>query len=61
MDCPEDAFEVALILKTLVKSFESSDVNNLKRFNMYESRIAIGIGEMKTIDRNLNMMDGDIN
>ena len=59
MDCPENAFEVALILKTLVKSFESSDVHNLKKFNRYGLRIAIGIGEMKTIDRDLDMIDGD--
>ena len=54
-----DAFEAALILKTLVKSFEPSDVNDSKRFNRYGLRIAIGIGEMKTIDCNLDMMDGD--
>ena len=59
MSCPEDAFEAALILKTLVKSFEPTDVNDLKRFNRYGLRIAIGIGAMKTIDRNLDMMDGD--
>ena len=59
MNNPEDAFEVALILKTLVKSFEPSDVNDLKRFNRYGLRIAIGIGDMKTIDRNLDMIDGD--
>ena len=49
MDFPEDAFEAALILKTLVKSFEPSDVNDSKRFNRYGLRIAIGIGEMKTM------------
>lgn len=59
MDCPENAFEAALILKTMVKSFEPSNVNGLKRFNRYALRIAIGIGEMKTVDRNLDMMDGD--
>lgn len=59
MDCPEHAFEAALILKTLVKSFEPRIVNDSKRFNRYGLRIAIGIGEMKTIDRNLDMMDGD--
>ena len=59
MDCPEDAFEAALILKTLVKSFEPTDVNDLKRFNRYGLRIAIGIGAMKTIERDLDMMDGD--
>ena len=49
MDFLEDAFEAALILKTLVKSFEPSDVNDSKRFNRYGLRIAIGIGEMKTM------------
>jgi hypothetical protein len=55
----EDAFEVALILKTWVKSFEPSDAHDLKRFNRYGLRIAIGIGEMKTVDRDLDMMDGE--
>ena len=59
MDSPEDAFEVALILKTWVKSFEPSNIQKDKRFNRYGLRIAIGIGEMKTIDRGLDMMNGD--
>ena len=59
MSRPEDAFEVALILKTWVKSFETSNIQDDKRFNRYGLRIAIGIGEMKTIDRSLDMMDGD--
>jgi len=58
MDRPEDAFEVALILKTWIKSFEPSNIQKDKRFNRYGLRIAIGIGEMKTIDRGLDMMDG---
>ena len=59
MSRPEDAFEVALILKTWVKSFELSNIQEDKRFNRYGLRIAIGIGEMKTLDRGLDMMDGD--
>lgn len=59
MSRPEDAFEVALILKTWVKSFEHSNIQEDKRFNRYGLRIAIGIGEMKTLDRGLDMMDGD--
>lgn len=59
MSRPEDAFEVALILKTCVKSFEPSNMQDNKRFNRYGLRIAIGIGDMKTIDRTLDMMDGD--
>lgn len=59
MSRPKDAFEVALILKTWVKSFEPSNIQEDKRFNRYGLRIAIGIGEMKTLDRGLDMMDGD--
>ena len=59
MSRPEDAFEVALNLKTWVKSFEHSNIQEDKRFNRYGLRIAIGIGEMKTLDRGLDMMDGD--
>ena len=59
MKRPEDAFEAALILKTIVKSFEPTKENNSKRFSRYGLRIAIGIGEMKTIDRDLDMMDGE--
>ena len=59
MSRPEDAFEVALILKTSVKSFEPCNMQEDKRFNRYGLRIAIGIGEMKTVDRNLDMMDGE--
>ncbi len=59
MSHPEHAFEAALILKTCVKSFEPNDIHELKRFNRYGLRIAIGIGEMKTIERDLDMMDGD--
>lgn len=60
MDKPEDAFEVAIILKTWIKSFEpNNNIQKAKRFNRYGLRIAIGIGEMKTIDRGLDMMDGD--
>ena len=59
MSRPEDAFEVALILKTWVKSFVPNNFQEDKRFNRYGIRIAIGIGEMKTLDRGLDMMDGD--
>ena len=51
--------KAALILKTWIKSFEPSNIQKDKRFNRYGLRIAIGIGEMKTIDRGLDMMDGD--
>jgi len=59
LDHPEDAFEVALILKTWTKAFEPQDALSSRHFSKYGLRIAIGIGEMKTVDRELDMMDGD--
>lgn len=54
-----DAFEIAVILKTWVKSFRQEDSATLSRFNKYGLRLAIGIGEMSTINRELDMMDGE--
>ncbi len=56
---PEDAFEAAILLKAWVKSFESGEEERSTRFSRYGLRVAIGIGEMKTVDRALDMMDGD--
>ena len=56
---PEDAFEVAILLKAWVKSFEPGDAVKSSNFHRYGLRIALGIGEMKTVDRDLDMMDGD--
>lgn len=55
---PKDAVEVALVLKTWVKSF-IPDNEAKDSFNKYGLRIAIGLGEMKTVSRKLDMMDGD--
>lgn len=59
LDHPEDAFEIAIILKTWVKAFEPKDPRNLKYFNRYGLRLAIGIDNMKTVDRNLDIMNGE--
>ena len=56
---PEDAFEAAILLKAWVKAFEPGEGDRSKRFNRYGLRVAVGIGEMKTVDRELDMMDGD--
>lgn len=55
---PENALEVALILKTWVKSFTPEDKAK-DSFNKYGLRIAIGLGDMKTVNRERDMMDGD--
>lgn len=59
MDHPEDAFEIALILKSWIKSLEFEDYVGTDIFNKYGVRIAIGIGTMNIVDRKLDIMDGD--
>ena len=59
LDHPEDALEVAIILKTWVKALEPTDVIKKERFSRYGLRVAIGIGDMNTNDRRLDMMDGE--
>lgn len=58
LESPKDALEAALVLKTWVKSF-IPDHEAKDSFNKYGLRIAIGLGEMKTVSRELDMMDGD--
>ena len=58
LDSPDEALEDALVLKTWVKSFVPG--NDAKdSFSKYGLRIAIGLGDMKTVSRERDMMDGD--
>lgn len=72
LEHPEDAFEVAILLKAWTKAVvESKDWKDTdaeekstptaisKNFSKYGLRIAIGIGGMKTFDRKLNILDGE--
>ena len=56
---PSAALRIALILKTLVKSFDIERTKKNKQFSTYGIRIAIGVGEMRIIDRNEDIMDGE--
>lgn len=56
---PEDAFEIAIFLKAWIKSFRPSECGDYSRFSKYGLRIAIGLGEMNIVDRELDMMDGE--
>lgn len=56
---PSNALEIALILKTWIKSFQTENIADQHRFSRYGLRVAIGIGGMSTIDRGLDMMDGE--
>lgn len=59
LERPETAFEIAIILKSWVKGFKPSGHVDYPRFSKYGLRLAIGIGEMNIVERDLDMMDGD--
>lgn len=56
---PANALEVALILKSYMKSINSQRICGDSDFCKYGLRLAVGIGEMKTNDKKLDMMDGE--
>ena len=51
MENPGNALRIALLLKTLVKSFVPLDGIADDDFRRYGIRLAIGIGEMRIIDK----------
>lgn len=59
MENPSDALRVALMLKSFVKSFVPSEGEVDSKFKRYGLRLAIGVGTMRTIDKDLDMMDGE--
>ena len=52
-------FRIALILKTFIKSFEIQSGKDKKNFQTYGIRIAIGIGDMRIVNRTEGIMDGE--
>ncbi|MBR5171071.1 MAG: RNA polymerase subunit sigma-70 [Muribaculaceae bacterium] len=58
MEHPKDALRVALLLKSNIKSFVPKDGIANDKFKQYGLRLAIGIGEMRIIDKELDYMDG---
>lgn len=59
LDHPENAFEIAIILKAWIKSFNPIGYGDYSRFRKYGIRLAIGIGGMNIINRKLDLMDGE--
>lgn len=59
MEHPNDALRIAVMLKSFVKSFVPSDGIADPKFKQFGLRIAIGIGEMRIVDKELDMMDGE--
>ena len=54
-----DSFRIALIIKAFIKSTQLNRSLENKKFQTYGIRIAIGIGEMRIIDKVANIMDGE--
>ena len=54
-----DAFRIALILKNSIKSFAVNKSIENRLFCTYGVRIAIGIGNMRIVDREHGIMDGE--
>lgn len=54
-----DSFRIALIIKSFIKSTQLKNSLENKKFQTYGIRIAIGIGEMRIIDKVANIMDGE--
>lgn len=55
----KDALRVALLLKTCIKSFPVHDAKGKKLFQTYGVRMALGLGNMRLVDREQGIMDGE--
>lgn len=55
----KDALRVALLLKTCIKSFPVHDTKGKKLFQTYGVRMALGLGNMRLVDREQGIMDGE--
>jgi hypothetical protein len=54
-----DSFRIALIIKSYIKSLSLPEVKLNKDFQTYGIRISIGMGAMRLIDRNEDILDGE--
>ena len=55
----KDGFRVALIIKSCIKSFPIAEPKKKKLFQAYGIRIAMGIGNMRIVDKEHGIMDGE--
>ena len=54
-----ESFRIALIIKSYIKSLSLPEVKLNKDFQTYGIRISIGMGAMRLIDRNEDILDGE--
>ena len=55
----KDSCRVALIIKSSIKSFPVAESKKKKLFRIYGIRMAIGIGDMRIVDKEHGIMDGE--
>ena len=55
----KDSFRVALIIKSCIKSFPIAESKDKKLFQTYGIRMAMGIGDMRIVDKEHGIMDGE--
>lgn len=55
----KDSFRVALIIKSRIKSFPVAESKKKKQFQIYGVRMAMGIGNMRIVDKKHDIMDGE--
>ena len=56
---PKYALRIALLIKSFLKSLEIDGNDEKRFFQLYALRTAIGIGTMRLIDREHDIMDGE--
>lgn len=56
---PSVALRAALLLKTAIKSLDIAKDSRTLQFRKYGMRLAIGLGDMRLVDRKKGIMDGD--
>ena len=59
MERPSDALRVAVLLKAYIKSIVPIEGVANDKFKQFGLRLAIGIGSMRIIDKELDMIDGE--
>ena len=55
----KDSFRVALIIKSRIKSFPVAESKEKKLSQTYGIRMAMGIGDMRIVDKEHGIMDGE--
>ena len=59
MQSVSNVFRIAFIIKSCIKSFSTAKNEKTKNFHTYGIRMAIGIGDMRIVDTEQGIWDGE--